>query len=485
MNLIIFIFCVLYFILAFRRLDWAVMFLIMTLPSYLIRFSVFGIPFTLLEAMILISFGTWFLRHTKFKEFIKGKYGWKDLKKSREKRTRYPFGVELILLLIISYIAVAVSGFSESALGIWKAYFFEPALFFILVLNVFGNRDAKKSPQPPFTKGGNKILWSLAISALAVSLFAIYQKFTGAFIFNEFWAAEETRRVTSFFGYPNAVGLYLAPIVMVLFGWLVGKLRITNYELRINFKLLFVSLSIVLSLLSIYFAKSEGALIGAVAGLVVFGLLAGKKARWATVGIVIFATASIMAFTPAREYAVNKILLRDLSGQIRKAQWVETWEMLKDGNIITGSGLTNYKNAIKPYHQEGIFVRDYNDPDWHKKTVFNEEFRNKVWQPTEIYLYPHNIFLNFLVELGIAGMFLFIWIIVKYFVIGMKLITNYELRITNNKFLIIGLICAMVVMVVHGLVDVPYFKNDLAVMFWVLIAMMSLINLKLKDDFRK
>jgi len=38
------------------------------------------------------------------------------------------------------------------------------------------------------------------------------------------------------------------------------------------------------------------------------------------------------------------------------------------------------------------------------------------------------------------------------------------------------LLSAMVVIVVHGLVDVPYFKNDLAVMFWALIALMSLVD---------
>ena len=39
------------------------------------------------------------------------------------------------------YIAVAVSGFSDSALGIWKAYFFEPALLFILILNIFKDKN--------------------------------------------------------------------------------------------------------------------------------------------------------------------------------------------------------------------------------------------------------------------------------------------------------------------------------------------------------
>jgi hypothetical protein len=30
------------------------------------------------------------------------------------------------------------------------------------------------------------------------------------------------------------------------------------------------------------------------------------------------------------------------------------------------------------------------------------------------------------------------------------------------------LICLLVVVVVHGMVDVPYFKNDLAMLFWTL-----------------
>ncbi len=35
---------------------------------------------------------------------------------------------------------------------------------------------------------------------------------------------------------------------------------------------------------------------------------------------------------------------------------------------------------------------------------------------------------------------------------------------------------AMVVIVIHGLVDTPYFKNDLAILFWLIIGL--LITLK-------
>jgi len=374
------------------------MVLIAALPAYLIRFQILGVPFTLLEAMILISFGTWFFKNYKqVLQNIKRKLKIDGRRQTADDRKliNYPFGKEIIFLLIISYIAVAVSGFSYESLGIWKAYFFEPILLFILIINVFGKREKREKLSFGYPKL-SFILWPLAVSALIVSLFAIYQKFTGAFIFNEFWAAKETRRITSFFGYPNAVGLYLGPIILILFGWLfsqartdkkgifnfqfsifksplwrdparnkknkvAGQFSITNYQI-ILIKKFFTILTIIASVMSIYFAKSEGALIGVAAGLALFGLLAGKKTRRATTGLIILALAGIMAYAPAKDYAIKKITLKDLSGEIRKAQWRETLEMLKDGRLITGAGLANYQKAVKPYHKEGIFFNKDNDP---------------------------------------------------------------------------------------------------------------------------
>lgn len=182
---------------------------------------------------------------------------------------------------------------------------------------------------------------------------------------------------------------------------------------------------------------------------------------------------------PFFNYAKEKISLNDFSGQVRKIQWAETWEMLKDKRIVSGAGLANYQEAVAPFHKEGFFFNKNNDPEFHRKTVFNEEYRKSVWQPLEIYLYPHNIFLNFWTELGLAGLILFIWIIGKYFKNGLELIAG---KISESDYFIAGLSGAMLVVVVHGLVDVPYFKNDLAVMFWIMIAMLGIIHLNAKSS---
>jgi hypothetical protein len=501
MTFLILLFAIIYFYLAWSKLEWAVLLMIAALPSYLIRFSVFGLPMTLLELMILISFFVWLVTKTNFKLFIRGKYSWQEFKENKFKREKYPWRWEIIALLIISWIAIAVGGFTNGALGIWKAYFFEPILVFILVLNLFSAQGGSTSGEKD-KKGIEKIILALAVSVFAVSILAVYQKLTGNLIDNPFWSAEATRRAVSFFDYPNAVGLYLGPIVMILVGYffsvianpdLSGRGNLENSDLNSGLlrlrqwadprndkiKVVFLAITIIFSLLSIYFAKSEGAIIGLMAAFFIFGILAGKKIRWATLILTIICSGAILSYTPTRTLALDKIQLHDLSGQIRRQQWKETWKMLNDGRLLFGAGLDNYQKSIKPYHQEGIFVYDWHDLNFHAKLVASDELKKKVWQPTEIYMYPHNIILNFWTELGLAGAILFAWIIIKFLWLG---IFNFQFSIfkKNKDYLNLGLLCAMIVIVVHGLVDVPYFKNDLAVMFWVMLAMLSLINLQNK-----
>lgn len=522
MQLLIIVYSVLYLFLARYNLKWAIFLLIFALPSYLVRFKILGIPFTLLEVMILVSFGVWFFQNIRqiiqnFKFRINSKTNIKNLK-----LIKYPFSVEIVLLLIVSYISIMAAGFSNEALGTWKAYFFEPLLFYVLVLNVFAvftpsqgivtGESFKKTKElnqknchvalTPHNDIVRYILLPLILSAFVVSVFAIYQKFTGQFITNEFWAAEATRRVTSFFEYPNAVGLYLGPVVLLMTGCLfsviqsermrINELREKSNELNKEDSLIQIRLTqngkwikvvivitILLSLLSIYFAKSEGALVAVVAALFLFGLSVNKKVRYVFVLLAIISGIGIFFYQPIKEKVVQKITLSDLSGEIRKQQWRETWEMMTSSPslFIFGTGLSNYQKKILPYHQEGIFFNKSNDSDFKRKIViFDDKYRAEHWQPVEIYKYPHNILLNFWTELGITGMLLFVWIVLKFAYLAFKFSKkSYELR--NISYGIMG---SMLVIIIHGLVDVPYFKNDLAVLFWLLISLLAIFDLECK-----
>ena len=252
--------------LSFRKFEWAVLLIIFLLPSYLIRFDILGLPLTLLEVMILIVFSVWVFKNRQglflnIKSNLRG----------RRESARYPFDWEIVFLLFVSFAAIIVAGLSNDAFGIWKAYFFEPILLFLIILNTFKGFS-----------GLRKILWSLAASVFFISILAIYQKITGNLISNPSWAQEETRRVVSFFGYPNAVGLFLAPLVIVFIGWLAqeikNKITVLNYGLKISRVMAIIAI-IFLAIASIFFAKSEGALIGVAAGSFVF-LLLHRKLKW-------------------------------------------------------------------------------------------------------------------------------------------------------------------------------------------------------------
>jgi O-antigen ligase len=99
--------------------------------------------------------------------------------------------------------------------------------------------------------------------------------------------------------------------------------------------------------------------------------------------------------------------------------------------------------------------------------------------------------LHFWVELGILGIASFILLLAAYFA-RMRRTLAYvipdEIRNPEKKeqeveagtgefpLLLIGSLGAMVAILVHGLVDTPYFKNDLAFIFWFIYAIPFLIK---------
>lgn len=426
-GLLIIIFLLLFSYLSHKNLKWGLYLVCATLPTYLIRFSVVGVPMTLLEGMIVILFMIWLIKEKVSLNPLVWLKNIKAGKLNNEANNAVPkiLRLPIILLLIASTIAVFVSPDFNSAAGIWKAYFIEPLIFLLIfVYNVKTTGELKN------------VIRCLGVTALAIGIFAVIQKLTGALIFNPFWAAEETRRITTFFGYPNANALFLVPIVFLTIGNFLNdkKLLLKLFNLAV----------IVLSVLTIIWTGSTGALVGLAAGLIAL-LLTYKKTR---LFILLSGIAVILicSFTPAIQNKINQSLYlasqtklplvpSDLA--IRTQQWRETLAMLAD-RPLTGAGLSGYQVAVAPYH---------------------------VNQHIEIYLYPHNFFLNFWTETGLLGLIAMIWLLFAFFKLACK----------QPGLLTFTAISAMIALLVYGLVDVPYFKNDLAIIFWLIVGIMVVL----------
>jgi O-antigen ligase len=87
-------------------------------------------------------------------------------------------------------------------------------------------------------------------------------------------------------------------------------------------------------------------------------------------------------------------------------------------------------------------------------------------------IYPHDIWLTFWVELGILGVVAFALILFGLLWRGWR---AWPLTDGLYRSVLWGVLGALVLWTVHGLVDSPYWKNDMSTEFWLLAAVQLVI----------
>lgn len=387
-----------YALLAWKDLRVALLLFIAAFPAYVIRLQVSGLPTTALEILFWILFAAWMLKREKRLIDIKG------------------WGKLLLAWLAVATVSLFVSPDFRAAAGVWKAYFIEPILFFLIACDLLRTHEER-----------DQALRALGASAIAVGGMAIVQHWTGWGVPPPFDghpippATEAEFRSTAFYGFPNAIGLYLAPLAPLFAGCLYAD------RARVR-RAAFWAAALAATVGGIVFAQSEGAIVGVAAGVLAAGLLAPKTRKAAFIAASV-AGLLILAVPSARHLAVEKATLEDWSGRVRKEMWAETWNMLKDRPLL-GAGLSGYPIVFDAYHKA---------------------------RHIEIFQYPHQLFLDFWTELGLAGVAVFVLLVLRFF----------HDALSTRAWTLAG---SGVALLVHGLVDVPYFKNDLAMLFWLLMA---------------
>ncbi len=404
------------------------------LPTYQIKFQIAEIPFTFLEIMILISFFCWAIKK------------WKNLAVGQLRDLLDDWFLPICLWLLVSTTAVFIAPDLRAAAGVWRAYFVEPILFLLVLLDLAENKMNKESIL-------DIIFFGLSVSAFGCSIWAVLQKWFGGGVWSmEVWGQPEIWRATGPFSHPNFLGLYLAPAIILGIGILIANAR-KNFGLVIYY-----SLFIILTFWALVLTRSEGAMVGMVAGLLFLGIIFKKSRKYVLIGLA--AAILLVAICPAsRYYILEKAFLRDLSGEFRLNIWSGAVSLLETSPIF-GVGLDGYEKLIVDY-QANNFVAGGG------QTFF-----------APIQPYPHNLFLAVWLELGLAGMIIFIWILIKFFRRGFK-------NVKNNAIISSTAMGMMVCVLVHGLVDTPYFKNDLAIVFWLIVGLGIILGNLKKDGMVK
>jgi len=397
-------------IIAWRDFSLGIALFIVALPSYLIRFSFGPLPTTALELLFLILVGIWLIKKKSITNIFH----------SFRKASKQVFFFPGLLLIIGASISILFAVDTMAALGIWKAYFIEPFLFYIILSNALKTK-----------KEWIQIWIALGGLVLTVSAVAFFQASTGLYLPTWEWSVLETRRVTSFFTSPNALGLLIGPIFIFYFGWLMYSIKQRDPNAMLRFFQLTVLL---IGATAIRYSVSRGAMIA-----IGFGLLYLLWRSWSKKGVLVIACGLLLVavLIPGVRTQVRGIASFQVdSGQSRLALYTGTIELLKQ-SPLAGLGLASFADRFEEVRQGGF---------------------------TEELIYPHNIFLNFWSETGLIGLVALCWFI----------FICVKISWGRNEFGFIDLyLAALLVMFVHGLVDVNYFKNDLAMLTWVFLTGMG------------
>ena len=402
-------------IVSYKKIVWGIASIITLLPIYLWRISIFSLPTTFLELMIVTLFIIWLI---KDKRISKINF---SLSKKAHNALSIQWRYLLIAWLFASLLALVINP-TYSSLGLWRAYFLEPIMFFLVfVYSVQDKQDIRI------------IIKSMGLLALWLLVVALYQNFSN-WNFIPAYNYPNIKRLTAVFSYPNALSLLIAPIGALFLGlWLHSQGKLKN--------IIYLFIFIVCFSLAVL-SRSDGAVL-ALAITVVFWLILVKKAR--KIGIPLLLVLGFLASivlpisrpSVLRNFELNPELnLQSSSLDIRLNQWQETAQMLGD-HFFWGTGLGAYQKSLVAYHQN----------DW-----------------LEIYLYPHNIFLNFWTELGLFGLAVFLLMM-------FSIICLLKDIFIQDKDWFWPLAMMWLTWFVHGLVDVPYFKNDLSVLFFVMLGL--------------
>ena len=382
--------------------------ILFSLPAYLIRFKCGWASFNLVEILIAALFVFWLCG-----KFIDG-----GLKNAVKKS---PFIKDRIYLtsivLIISGIALSFLWNKNYyvGLGILKGWFIAPIIFSFMFLDSLAkDKDLL-----------NKSLLALFYSGLAVSVLGVFYKLAGDLTYDS--------RLRVFYDSPNQLAMYLSPLFVI---GLVLFMKEQDLAKKI-----FYGLGLLIVGFNIYFSFSCGAWLAlAVSVAIVFLLLYRKYFLWMAIsGLIIIL-----------------ILIISQAGSI------------KGRNVFSGEGRSSWDSRVMIWRSAALMVK--NNPlmgigpgNFQEAYLEYQEFFSPYleWSSPQ----PHNLYLAFWLEAGLLGLIGFLLLLAKFFWDNFKKAIN---RDRETALICLGI---MIYILLHGLVDTTYWKNDLAVTFWAAAAM--------------
>ena len=332
-----------------------------------------------------------------------------------EKRipSRTPYDIPIALWLLAGALGVIAAPDHRAALGTYRAYFIEAVAIFYVAVDLLRTRDDLRKLL--LVGAGGAAIYSVGQTALFVYVAAHHHLQLGdapAFLNNT----------------PNADAMYLEPplafaLAFVLYPWDRRARLIAAVVLGLTLLAMLLTLS-----RAGYLAMSVLAI-----GLVLS--LPGRRLRIWVVGALALAVLVVLEVP----FINQRIATINSSAGLRTSIFSQALRMLAQRPLL-GAGIDGFPVRVAPFRPGNQTIE----------------------------LYPHDIWLTTWSEVGLLGLVVLAVLLFALLWRGAR-----ALPLTNDLWrpVLWGSVGAVVLILVHGLFDSPYWKNDLSVEFWLVAAL--------------
>jgi O-antigen ligase len=325
-----------------------------------------------------------------------------------------PFDIAIGLLLASGLISAIIAKDHRAAIGLYRAYFIEPIALFYIAVDLLRRRGDFRA-----------LLLGLGIGTSCFAVLNVVVFAIAAVHHTIHLGAPPSAIYTS----SNAVAMFLEPPVAFAIGLVLFS------DDRQDRRLALVWALVMAVALLLTFSRGGFAALGVFAVLTVVKvrpdlrrplLVIGVVAALAVLLIVVVASTTPLMRSRFSYVALHYTLLT------RSAIFSATLRMIA-AHPIFGVGLGGYVYRLHGFPE----------------------------------IYPHNLYLTFWVELGLLGLLAFLYIFIRMLVSAWRAMPKAG---GFERALLWGVAGTVVLWAVHGLVDSPYWKNDMATEFWLVAA---------------
>ena len=400
--------------LAWYSRRWALLVLLASLSAYIIRGSVFGLPTTWLELGIYLTLVVW---------LVKGDWRvWQEIKLSALQGWLVP----LALWLAASVVGILVAGDLRLALGVWKGFIIDPLILSLMVATV---ALADKSG----TTWWRNVIAALLVGATATTLVAFLQS----------WLLQADR-LQSGYDSPNVLAMYLSPILVASVLWYLSQRG--RASLTLGWRVLWLA-GCMVTAAGVFLTNSYTALV-AVAGAWLVALLVHQRPKLAIAAGAAIVLAGLL----------GPLVAVSLNYSFFKGHTNVTY-----GTTSAEVRLTMWRQAVVEISARPVFGLGLGQWQPTFLAMAREQGLLSIRQPglaIELYhssLYPHNLWLTTWLATGGLGLIALIWLALKVFQ-------------TARRTDALMPAAVLTVQMLHGALDTPFWKNDLAVLWWLAVA---------------